>query len=199
MSFRILEDPMLETIVIAAALFVCPGDVYSDTPHAGCHPLQDSNRKASARLRKRRNSTRKCRRTLQNDTGRASKNSQSRLPAASEQECAMYEEWVKLSTKSSSIRARDLSQESSNGGRISSRSSGTVRLPTVGNHPLPSRGLDHFLSHPAEPFFIRFPLEHASSYNPSLNSIAISKPSNRTASDLEQCMSANQLNNPGLG
>lgn len=37
------------------------------------------------------------------------------------------------------------------------------------------------------------------SYNPSWNSIAISKPSNRTASDLEQCMSANQLNNPGLG
>ena len=37
------------------------------------------------------------------------------------------------------------------------------------------------------------------SYNPSLNSIAISKPSHRTASDLEQCMLANQLNNPGLG
>ena len=29
---------MLETIVVAAALFVCPGGVYTDTPRAGCHP-----------------------------------------------------------------------------------------------------------------------------------------------------------------
>ena len=35
---------MLETIVLAGALFVCPGDVYSDTPRAGCHPLQDSSK-----------------------------------------------------------------------------------------------------------------------------------------------------------
>jgi len=43
------------------------------------------------------------------DAGKASKDPQSHLPAASEQECAMYEEWVKLSTKSSRIGARDLS------------------------------------------------------------------------------------------
>jgi hypothetical protein len=43
------------------------------------------------------------------ESGGASKDGQSRLPAASAQECAMYEEWVKLSTKSSSIGARDLS------------------------------------------------------------------------------------------
>jgi hypothetical protein len=43
------------------------------------------------------------------DGGKAAKDSQSRTPAASEQDCAMYEEWVKLSTKSSSIGARDLS------------------------------------------------------------------------------------------
>ena len=34
---------------------------------------------------------------------------QPRLPAASAQECAMYEEWIKLSAKSSSIGARSLS------------------------------------------------------------------------------------------
>jgi hypothetical protein len=37
------------------------------------------------------------------------KDGQSKLPAASAEECAMYEEWVKLSTKSSTLGARDLS------------------------------------------------------------------------------------------
>ena len=57
-------------------------------------------------------------------------------------------------------------QESSNGGRISSRSSGTVRLPTVDNHPLSSSRLGHFPSHPAEPLFIRFPRENVSKLLP---------------------------------
>jgi hypothetical protein len=108
-SFRIMEEPMLETIVIAAALFVCPGDVYSDTPRAGCHPLEDSNKEGFSTIKEAPEFNSKMPADAADDTGRASKNSQSRLPAASEQECAMYEEWVKLSTKSSSIGARDLS------------------------------------------------------------------------------------------
>jgi hypothetical protein len=104
-----MEDPMLETIVIAGALFVCPGDVYSDTPRAGCHPLQDSNKEGFSTIRETPEFDSKMPAPAADDTGRASKNSQSRLPAASEKECAMYEEWVNLSTKSSSIGARDLS------------------------------------------------------------------------------------------
>jgi hypothetical protein len=108
-SFRIMEDPMLEIIVLAGALFVCPGDVYSDTPRAGCHPLQDSSKEGFSTVKEAPEFDSKGSTPAAGDAGKPAKDSQSRLPAASEQECAMYEEWVKLSTKSSSIGARDLS------------------------------------------------------------------------------------------
>ena len=100
---------MLETIVIAAALYVCPGEVYSDTPRAGCHLLQESNKEGFSTIPEAPEFNLKSPAPATGDAGRASSDSQSRLPAASDQECAMYEEWVKLSTKSSSIGARDLS------------------------------------------------------------------------------------------
>jgi hypothetical protein len=99
---------MLETIVIAAALFVCPGDVYSDTPRAGCHPLQESGKEGFSTIKEAPEFDSKMPMPTESDAGKTSKNSQTRLPAASEQECAMYDEWVKLSTKSSSIGARSL-------------------------------------------------------------------------------------------
>ena len=108
-SFRIMENPMLEAIVLAGTLFVCPGDVYSDTPRAGCHPLQDSSKEGFSTVKEAPEFDSKPPMPTEGNTGKASKDSQSRLPAASEQECAMYEEWVNLSTKSSSIGARDLS------------------------------------------------------------------------------------------
>jgi hypothetical protein len=108
-SFRIMEDPMLETIVLAGALFVCPGDVYSDTPRAGCHPLQDSSKEGFSTVKEAPEFDSKTPMPEGSDGGKAAKDSQSRTPAASEQDCAVYEEWVKLSTKSSSIGARDLS------------------------------------------------------------------------------------------
>jgi hypothetical protein len=100
---------MLETIVIAAALYVCPGDVYSDTPRAGCHPLQESNKEGFSKVPEAPEFDSKFPAPATGDAGKAMKDSSSRLPAASQEECAMYEEWVKLSTKSSSIGARDLS------------------------------------------------------------------------------------------
>ena len=100
---------MLETIVVAAALFVCPGGVYSDTPRAGCHLLQESNKEGFSTIQETPEFNSKSPAPAAVDAGNASRDTQSRLPAASAQECAMYEEWVKLSTKSSSIGARDLS------------------------------------------------------------------------------------------
>ncbi len=100
---------MLEAIVIAAALYVCPGDVYTDTPRTGCHPLQDSNKEGFSTIPEAPEFNSKMPKIESGETERASRDSQTRLPAASEQECAMYQEWVKLSTKSSSIGARDLS------------------------------------------------------------------------------------------
>ena len=99
---------MLEIIVFAAALYVCPGDVYSDTPRPGCHPLQESGKEGFSTIPEAPefNSKTPARSTNDSETDGST---QSRLPAASAEECARYDEWVKLSTKSSSIGARDLS------------------------------------------------------------------------------------------
>jgi len=99
---------MLETIVVAAALYVCPGEVYTDQPRAGCHPLQESNKEGFSKIPEAPEFNSKFPDSA-GDTGRSAKDAQSRIPAASAEECAMYEEWVKLSTKTSSLGARDLS------------------------------------------------------------------------------------------
>ena len=123
-------------------------------------------RKASAQLRKRRNSTRKVRRpqratpeSLRRTLNPVFRQRQSRSVQCTRNgsSCPPSRAALELATSR---------QESSNGGRISSRSSGTVRLPIVGNHPLSSRGLGHFLSHPADSFFIRFPLENVCKLQP---------------------------------
>ena len=100
---------LLDAILVATTLYVCPGDVYSDQPRAGCQPMQESNKEGFSHVPEAPEFNSKSPAPGTVDTGGASRDSQSRLPAASAQECAMYEEWVKLSTKSSSIGARELS------------------------------------------------------------------------------------------
>ena len=143
---------MLETIVLAGALFVCLGDVYSDTPEPVVIRFRIPARKASARLRKRRNSTQNCRcpqramperhrrtpnpifRRRQSRNVRCTRNGSSCPPSRAGSEPATSR------------------QESLNGGRTSSRSSGTIRPPTVGNHPRSSpRWLAHFWPHLTSP------------------------------------------------
>jgi hypothetical protein len=101
---------MLEVIVFAAALYVCPGDVYTDTPKAGCHPLQESNKEGFGTVPERPESDSKATASGQTEPGKFS-DGQLKIPSVSPQECAMYEEWVKLSTKSGSLGARDLSAD----------------------------------------------------------------------------------------
>jgi hypothetical protein len=100
---------LLDAILIAAALYVCPGDVYSDQPREGCQLLQGSNKEGFSQVPEAPEFNSKSPAPAASDAGGTLRDSQSRLPAASAQECAMYEEWVKLSTKSSSIGARELS------------------------------------------------------------------------------------------
>ncbi|MEP6935429.1 MAG: hypothetical protein ABI988_16075 [Nitrospirota bacterium] len=100
---------LLDAILVAAALYVCPGDVYSDQPREGCHPMQDSNKEGFSQIQEAPEFNPKSPAPAAVDTGGTSRDTQPRLPAASAKECAMYEEWVTLSTKSSSIGARDLS------------------------------------------------------------------------------------------
>jgi hypothetical protein len=99
---------LLGAILVAAALYVCPGDIYTDQPRQGCHPLQDSNKEGFSKVPEAPEFDSKFPAPAADAGGRAGA-TQSRLPAASARECEMYEEWVNLSTKSSSIGARDLS------------------------------------------------------------------------------------------
>ena len=99
---------MLEMIVVAAALYVCPGEVYTDVPRAGCTPIQESGQENFSTIPEAPEFNSKSPAST-GDAGRVMKEGQPKFPAASAEECAMYEEWVRLSTKSSSLGARDLS------------------------------------------------------------------------------------------
>jgi hypothetical protein len=100
---------MLDIILVAAAMYVCPGDVYTDAPRPGCRPLQESGREGFSTIPEAPEFDSKSS-VPTGSTGEGGKVAeQTRFPAASPEECARYEEWVKLSTKSSSIGARDLS------------------------------------------------------------------------------------------
>jgi hypothetical protein len=99
---------MLDIILVAAAMYVCPGEVYTDVPRPGCTPLHESGKESISTIPEAPEFNSKS--TVSNsEAGKAMKDGQVKLPAASAEECAMYEEWGKLSTKSSSIGARDLS------------------------------------------------------------------------------------------
>ena len=100
---------MLDVILVAAAMYVCPGDVYTDMPHAGCKPLQESGKESFSTIPEAPEFNSKSPVTTGDGNRAMNDGQQSRLPAASPEECAMYEEWVKLSTKSSTLGARDLS------------------------------------------------------------------------------------------
>jgi hypothetical protein len=99
---------MLDIILVAAAMYVCPGEVYTDVPRAGCKPLQESGRESFSTIPEAPDSNSKAPAPA-GEAGTVMKDGSSRLPAASAEECARYEEWVRLSTKTSSIGARDLS------------------------------------------------------------------------------------------
>jgi hypothetical protein len=99
---------MLDIIVVAAAMYVCPGEVYTDVARAGCKPIQESGKEGFSTISEAPEFNSKAP-VETGEAGKGMKDGQSRVPAASAEECAMYEEWVRLSTKSSSIGARDLS------------------------------------------------------------------------------------------
>jgi hypothetical protein len=100
---------LLGAILVAAALYVCPGDIYTDQPREGCQPMQDSNKEGFSKVPEAPEFDSKFPAPEAADAGGRAGATQSRLPAASAQECEMYQEWIKLSTKSGSIGARSLS------------------------------------------------------------------------------------------
>jgi len=100
---------MLLDAILVAALYVCPGDVYTDHPREGCQLMQDSSKESFSRTPEYPESNSTFPAPAAPDTRGKADATQPRVPAASAQECEMYQEWIKLSTKSSSIGARNLS------------------------------------------------------------------------------------------
>jgi hypothetical protein len=99
---------MLDIMLLAAAMYLCPGDVYTDVPRQGCTPLHETGRESFSTIPEAPEFNSQFP-ASPGESSQGMKDGQAKLPAASAEECAMYEEWVKLSTKSSSIGARDLS------------------------------------------------------------------------------------------
>lgn len=97
------------TLVAAAALYVCPGDIYTDQPREGCQLMRESSKEGFSRVSEAPEFDSKLPAPATADVGGKSSSAQPRVPAASAKECAMYEEWVNLSPKSSSIGAHSLS------------------------------------------------------------------------------------------
>ena len=157
-------------------------------------------RKASARLRKRRTSIQTCRCPQQAmpERHRGSRNLVFLRHQSRNVQCTRSGSSCPPSRVASEPAISR--QESSNGGQTSSRSSETVRLPTVGSHPLSSpRARSFFLASDRAPLHSSPSRERIQVTTIRLTPMAISKPSNRCPSDLGQCMLATQLNNSGPG
>ena len=93
---------MLDIILVAAAMYVCPGDVYTDQPRPGCTPLQESGKEGFSTIPEAPEFSAKPS-VPSSGAGTAMKDVPSKVPAASAEECAMYDEWVKLSTKLNAV------------------------------------------------------------------------------------------------
>ena len=158
---------MLETIVIAGALFVCPGDVYSDTPRAGCHPLQDSNKEGFSTIKEAPEfdskmpapRSRRYRKGIEGLSISSSCGVREGMCDVRGMGQLVHQVEQHRSPRSFARRVRTV-DESQAGLREQSASQLSVIIPC------PSRGLGQFLSHPAEPFFIRFPRENVSKLLP---------------------------------
>lgn len=105
---------MLDVILIAANLWLCPGGVYTDHPGQGCKEVQESDAKGGvSRIPEAPGFDGSSNPTpvpsVPQSSGASPKAQSNTMPAASAQECALYDEYLKLSMKSGSIGARDLS------------------------------------------------------------------------------------------
>lgn len=105
---------MLDVILVAATLWLCPGGIYTDQPGKGCKEVQESESKEGfSRIPEAPGFDGSSNPTpipsAPQSSGASPKAQSSAMPAASAQECALYDEYLKLSMRSGSIGARDLS------------------------------------------------------------------------------------------
>jgi hypothetical protein len=102
---------MLNLVILATALWVCPGEVYTNEPRAGCKPFHQSDREGFSTIQEPPMSPERAAPTPPSPTIRFEQQAPSR-PAASSQECELYEEWLSLSMKSTNgLGAHDLTPQ----------------------------------------------------------------------------------------
>ena len=102
---------MLTLAILATTLWVCPGEVYTDQPREGCKPFHQSNREGFSTIQgvpadptEPAESGARVPRVIYEPDGSR--------PSASPTECALYDEWLALSTKSrGGIGAHDLTPQ----------------------------------------------------------------------------------------
>lgn len=109
---------MLDVILVAANLWLCPGGVYTNQPGEGCKQVQEADEKEGfSRIPEapgfsggpNTSPIPADSRPAAAPPFQAQQNS--RPAAASAEECALYDEYLKLITKSESIGARDLTPQ----------------------------------------------------------------------------------------
>jgi hypothetical protein len=89
---------MLNVILVAATLYICPGDVFTNQPREGCRPVKESAQKGFSRIPEAPEFTSQSESSPKPGTDVvAPGTNSSRAPAASSQECDLYDEWLRLS------------------------------------------------------------------------------------------------------
>ena len=105
---------MFDVILMAANLWLCPGDVYTDHQVHGCKEIKESDEKEGFSKTPEApefgsSSDAAPVQTTPQSSGMSQKAPSNQTPSASAQECALYDEYLRLATKSGSLGARDLS------------------------------------------------------------------------------------------
>ncbi|MBM4123366.1 MAG: hypothetical protein FJ246_00185 [Nitrospira sp.] len=101
---------MLDLVVLATTLWVCPGDVYSNEPREGCRPFHESNQEGFSTVPEPKPDPADNASSPSRPSNSLPEQRQE-IPAASSRECALYEEWLTLNLKTDSIGAHDMSTD----------------------------------------------------------------------------------------
>ena len=102
---------MFNLVILATALWVCPGEVYTNEPRDGCKPFHQSNREGFSRVPEAPHDPAAgtpAREPATNVVIEQVPMQAPRRSRASEAECARYREWLELSRKTEGVGAHTL-------------------------------------------------------------------------------------------
>ncbi len=103
---------MLDVILVAATLYICPGAVFTNQPREGFRPVKESDQGWFSRIPEAREFTGQSEPSLKPAAEVVAPGTNSnRARAASSQECELYDEWLRLSAKSGSLGAHELTAQ----------------------------------------------------------------------------------------